>query len=161
MYMEYLKSAFNYTGQKYPILEQIYNKFPKKEEVDLFVDLFCGGGSVFVNCNYENIIANDIIKPLINFYNEILKVDNFNLFKDNISKFIIEKDDQEGFIKMRSEFNEKGSVDPYQFFCLVVSCTNNMIRWNKKFQFNQTFGKRTYNKNTEEKLIEYFNRIKE
>ena len=62
---------------------------------------------------------------------------------------------------MRSEFNEKGSVDPYQFFCLVVSCTNNMIRWNKKFQFNQTFGKRTYNKNTEEKLIEYFNRIKE
>ena len=42
----YIKSPFNYTGTKYPELEELYSHFPK--DCDTLVDLFCGGGSVFM-----------------------------------------------------------------------------------------------------------------
>lgn len=151
---DYLKSAFNYTGQKYKLLEQLFEYFPEQTEFDVFVDAFCGGGSVFVNTNYKNIIANDIIKPLFSFYKEIQDSENFDILKENISKYILDKEDKDAYNISRDKFNEDGAVNPYHFFCLLQSCTNNMMRFNKKFKFNQTFGKRTYNKNTEQKLIQ-------
>jgi site-specific DNA-adenine methylase len=36
-----------------------------------------------------------------------------------------------------------------------------MMRFNKKGEFNQTFGKRTFNSSTEKKLNDYMDRIKE
>lgn len=156
----YLKSAFNYTGQKYQILEQIYKHFPKQEMFDVFVDLFCGGGSVFINCDYKKIIANDIIKPLINFYNEMLQIQDFDIIKQNILKYKIDKNDKDMYNSYRDMFNNTGADNPYLFFCLIQSCTNNMMRFNKSFKFNQTFGYRSYNDNTEIKLLNYFNRIK-
>jgi DNA adenine methylase Dam len=157
---DYLKSAFNYTGQKYPLLEQLLEYFPVKQDVDLFVDAFCGGGSVFVNCDYDKIIANDRITPLINFYNEINNTETFEELKSNIEPYILDKEDKEAYHESRDKFNEEGAENPFHFFCLVQSCTNNMMRFNKKFQFNQTFGKRTYNPNTEEKLKAYYERIR-
>ena len=38
--MEYLKNAFNYTGSKYKLLDQILPQFPKKTDVDIFIDFF-------------------------------------------------------------------------------------------------------------------------
>lgn len=119
-----------------------------------------GGGSVFINTHYKNIYANDIIKPLISFYKE-LQNNNFDYIIENINKWKIDKDNQQQYNDYRKIFNDNGSVEPYLFFSLIQSCTNNMMRFNKKYEFNQTFGKRTFNKNTEEKLQEYHKTIKE
>ena len=154
--MNYLKSPFNYTGQKYPILDQIFNYFPK--EVDTFYDLFCGGGSVFINVDYNNIVINDIITPLIKFYKE-LKYKDYETLSLNISFERINKDDAKGYQLLRESFNITKD-DPYKFFCLVSFCTNNLGRFNKSGGFNQTFGKRTVNKNTLEKLELYSQKIK-
>lgn len=47
--MDFIKSPLNYTGGKYKLLPQLLEIFPK--EIDIFVDLFAGGGNVAVNVN--------------------------------------------------------------------------------------------------------------
>lgn len=43
----YIDSVFNFTGSKFKILDQIIPLFDKDKEI--FVDLFAGGGSVYIN----------------------------------------------------------------------------------------------------------------
>ena len=156
--MNFLKSPFNYTGTKFFELEELFQYFPK--DCDTIVDLFCGGGSVFINAPYKNVIANDIIKPLIYFY-IALKDYDINDILEILEKVKIPKNDQEEFLRVRKTFNDEGAIDPFKFFSLCSSCTNNMMRFNKKFLFNQTFGKRSINDNTIQKLRDYSQRIKE
>lgn len=42
----------------------------------------------------------------------------------------------------------------------MLCCTNNMVRFNKSFEFNQTFGKRSFNTNTQRKIDEFVNHIR-
>lgn len=155
--MDFLKSPFNYTGTKFFELEELFQYFPKG--CNTIVDLFCGGGSVFINAPYKNVIANDIIKPLILFY-IVLKDYDIETILKILEEVKIPKDDQEEFLRVRKTFNDEGAINPFTFFSLCSSCTNNMMRFNKKFLFNQTFGKRTINDNTIQKLKDYSQRIK-
>ena len=131
--------------------------FPK--DVDTFYDVFAGGLSVTVNCDYENIIANDIIAPMIEFYREIQRDKDIDTFLDVVYECAISKTDQDEYNGVRAEFN--ATQDPYLFFALVSSCMNNMMRFNKKLEFNQSFGKRTVNKSTIAKLRDYHRIIHE
>jgi DNA adenine methylase Dam len=158
---EILKPPSNYSGSKDKILNQLLEHFPKPEEVERFYDVFAGGLSVSINTNYKKTIANDIISPLINFYINLKKAADENNIEEEIQKILsykIDKNSPEQFNKVREDFNN--SFDPYLFFSLVSSCTNNMMRFNKKFKFNQTFGKRTINDNTIEKIRKYCNALK-
>jgi len=156
-----LKSPLNYSGSKDKIITQLIKYFPKKEDVNTFYDVFAGGLSVTINTDYNKYISNDIINPLIEFY-EILQTasitDKIDSEIEKIVSFKINKESQEEFLRVRERFNE--SYDPYLFFSLVSSCTNNLMRFNQKFKFNQTFGKRTINDNTIQKLKEYCNVLK-
>ena len=53
-----VKAPFNYIGNKYRIINSIQECFP--EEIDTFVDLFCGGCDVSINTQANSIYANDI-----------------------------------------------------------------------------------------------------
>jgi DNA adenine methylase Dam len=153
-----LKSPLNYAGSKHDLMEQLLQHFPSTESVDVFYDVFAGGLSVSMNTNYKKTIANDIIKPLIEFYYNLNTASKRGLVDDEILKiksFAINKESQEEYNKIRQDFNETGN--PYQFFALVSSCTNNMMRFNKSFKFNQSFGKRTINDSTVQKLKDYCN----
>ncbi len=48
----------NYIGNKYRILDQIKVHFP--DNINNFVDLFCGGLDVTINIETKNKFANDI-----------------------------------------------------------------------------------------------------
>jgi DNA adenine methylase Dam len=149
-----LKSPTNYAGSKDKLMSQLLKYFP--EDVDTFYDVFCGGLSVSINSPYQRIIANDIITPLIQFYQSLYFM-SINDWSDKeieiIKSFKIDKTSKEQFLKVREEFNVDGN--PYKFFALISSCTNNMMRFNKRFKFNQTFGERTINDNTIQKLNDY------
>ena len=80
--MDFLKSPFNYTGTKFFELEELFQYFPKG--CDTIVDLFCGGGSVFINAGYKNVIANDIIKPLIYFYIALRDYNIEDIYSDEL-----------------------------------------------------------------------------
>ncbi len=47
MQQSYVKSPLNYIGNKYRIIDQIHQYFPK--DINTMVDLFCGGCDVTIN----------------------------------------------------------------------------------------------------------------
>ena len=52
-----IQSPLNYTGGKFRLLPQIQPLFPAN--IDVLVDLFCGGGNVGINTPAERIVLND------------------------------------------------------------------------------------------------------
>jgi adenine-specific DNA-methyltransferase len=156
------KSPLNYSGSKHDLIPQLLQHFPSKESVDRFYDVFTGGLSVTINTPYDKVISNDIIEPLIQFYHNLKLASNGNQIEEEIQKiksYAISKESQDEFNQIREVFNM--NKNPYLFFALVSSCTNNMMRFNKSFKFNQTFGKRTINDNTIQKLRDYCNVLKQ
>ena len=151
-----LKSPFNYTGSKANLMEQLTHYFPK--DCNVCYDLFCGGGGFFINSipYFEKIIANDIITQLTDCYKWLQRTEWPEISKV-LNKRNINKNSKEEYSTLRDRFNsQKDFID---FFILVCSCTNNMMRFNKKLQFNQTWGKRNFNKSTEQKLKLYHEQL--
>jgi len=151
--MEILKSPLNWTGSKHLLIEELKKHFPDPTKVNTFYDVFCGGLSVSMNTDYKKTIANDILRPLIDFYVNLQTADEYEI--ERIKSKAIDKTSKDQYNEVRKKFNE--TKDPYLFFALISSCTNNMARFNKKMEFNQSFGKRTINDSTIEKLSKYIN----
>ena len=99
-----LKSPFNYAGTKQNTLDFLFSNFPKKK---VFVDMFCGGGSVGVSAieKYEIVIMNDIVTPLINFYKE-LHTKPFDVIKEKVLEYKIDKNNPEEYASLRNQYNE-------------------------------------------------------
>lgn len=142
-----IETPFNYTGSKFKLLEQILPEFDYTKPY--FVDLFMGGGSVYTNVvdKYEKILANDIIKDLVGIHQDLLDSDNVIELTKSICP---DKTDQSTFLKLREDYNQNPTSE--KLWALMLSCTSNMMRFNQKFKFNQTFGKRTWNSSTEKKV---------
>ena len=151
------KSPLIFTGAKDKLMPVLLEHFPK--DVDTFYDVFAGGLSVTVNCEYDKIVSNDIITPMVEFYEKFQQHGNVDDLIEMVRNSAISKTDQDEYNRVRAEFNE--NQNPYLFFSLVSSCMNNMMRFNKKLEFNQSFGKRTVNKNTIAKLRNYHRIINE
>lgn len=153
---KYINTPFNYTGSKFKQLSFIEPLFDKSKST--FVDLFCGGGSVYTNIldSYDIVYANDIIGDLINAHKGLY---NGNEIIDELKTYCVDKTDKEGYLELRDNYNENPT--PAKLWALMLNCTSNMMRFNKKFKFNQTFGKRGYNPNTEIKINEYIEHIRQ
>ena len=110
-----------------------------------FVDLFTGGGSVYTNVmhRYNTIYINDIIEDLVSLH-KILKDSPIELINKTMELATC-KEDKEKFLTLRTSYNEDKSPD--KLWALMLSCTSNLMRFNKKFLFNQTWGIRTVNIN--------------
>jgi len=155
-----IESPMNYTGSKYKLLEQILPHFHKSKR---FVDLFCGGGSIYLNIldKYDEVLVNDIITDLVKIHQGILESDDII---QKTKELCPGKKNPEGYAKLRDSYN----IDPTpeKLWALMLSCTNNMMRFNKKFKFNQTYGDRGWSSNTENKVNNmksvrpYLNKIK-
>lgn len=172
----YIKSAINYTGGKYKLLNQILPLFPLN--MRNFYDVFAGGANVAININNaKKIIINDIESNVINLYkfiqevdyeklllkiNEIIKqynlsdtknkgYDYYNVDSSNGLKDI----NKEGYEKLRSDYNIGKFSElekPIIFYILIVYGFNNQIRFNSSGEFNMPTGKRDFNNKMENKL---------
>ena len=145
----------NYTGSKFKLLDQLLPKFDYTKPY--FIDLFTGGGSVYTNVldKYDKIVANDVIKDLVDIHKGILESD------DIISKTISlspTKGDKESFLNLRESYNNNPTAD--KLWALMLSSTNNMMRFNLKFKYNQSYGNRGWNPNTDKKVDSYKNHIR-
>ena len=150
-----INTPFNYTGSKFKLLEQILPHFDYTKEY--FIDLFCGGGSVYTNVvdKYQKILINDKIEELILIHKNLIQ--NSDTFIQQTKSVCVDKNSAEEYAKLRSDFNSNKTPD--KLWALMLSCTNNMMRLNKKFEFNQTFGKRSWNDNTQVKVEQFVNHI--
>ena len=157
-----VKSPLNYTGGKSKLLPQILPLFPDK--VGTFVDLFCGGCNVGTNVNADKVIYNDYMSQIIelfkNWKDNNLE-DTIQYIETQIEKFNLSKQNQEGFLELRKQYNEYRDIR--DLFVLVAYAFNHQIRFNSKGEYNMPFGKdrSEYNKNMKNNLINFITRIQE
>ena len=82
---EYIKSPLNYTGNKYRILGQIIPYFPK--QINVFVDMFCGGATVGANVKAKKIYFIDNNERVISLLKFIAN-SNFKSLVTNLEKLL-------------------------------------------------------------------------
>ena len=181
-----IQSPLNYTGGKYRLLPQILPNFPEK--IGVFVDLFCGGCNVGINIEADKIIYNDLNRNLLYLYNtfknldkdttfywiyHIIKEYNLSLVSKHSYDFYncdsskgLGNYNREGFLKLRSDFNNKTlshNEDYYYYimlYVMIVYAFNNQIRFNSNGEFNLPVGKRDFNKKIQDKLSKFIDRLK-
>lgn len=157
-----VKSPLNYTGGKTKLLPQILPLFPDK--VGTFVDLFCGGCNVGSNVNADKVIYNDYMSQIIELFKNWKDTnfeDTIQYIETQIEKFNLSKQNQEGFLELRKQYNEYRDIR--DLFVLVAYAFNHQIRFNSKGEYNMPFGKdrSEYNKNMKTNLINFITRIQE
>ncbi len=162
MEQKYIKSPLNYIGGKHKLLPQLLPLFPK--EINIFVDLFCGGCNVGLNVNAKKYIFNDNLTYLIDLYENFKNFDFDNILshiKYRIEEYQLTKHNEIGYNSLRSKYNKhKDSLD---LFVLLCYSFNHQIRFNSKHEFNTSFGKERsqFNEKIENNLKEFKNRINE
>ena len=151
-----IETPFNYTGSKFKLLQQLLPEFDYTKPY--FVDLFTGGGSVYTNVvdKYTKLIANDIIKDLIGIHQSLLNSDSII---EETKSICPSKGNPELFGKLREDYNSNPT--PAKLWALMLSSTNNMMRFNQKFKYNQTYGDRGWNNNTDKKVEIFTNHIRQ
>ena len=137
------KSPFNYVGNKYKQLSQLFQIFPSK--INNFVDLFTGGADVATNMilKANTVYANDINKFTIDIMKEFQKktIKEILEFIDNrIAEFNLNKTNKEGYLRYRELYNNGTYSTPLDLFTLTRFSFNNNLRFNNNCQMNQAFG---------------------
>lgn len=174
---KYVKSPMNYTGGKYKLLHQIEPLFP--EDINLFVDLFTGGGNIAVNVKANKIVANDCEENIIGIYKTFQKYDNVDELIGQIEEIIktygLTIDNTEAYNQFRNDYNSlktsQGNYPPplssyninILLYVLICYSFNHQYRFNSKGEFNMPFGKERsqWNENMKNNLINFHRRIKE
>jgi len=137
---EIVKSPLNYIGGKYKILSQILPLFPNN--IDTFVDLFAGGCNVGINTKANNIIFNDNLTYLIDFFKTIQEQEldiTLNHIKKRIDEFNLSITNDKAYNEFRDYYNK--TKQPLDLFVLIAFSFNHQIRFNNNHQFNNPFGK--------------------
>ena len=180
-YLEVIQSPLNYTGGKFKLLPQILPLFPKN--IDIFVDLFCGGANVGVNVKSNRTILNDTDDNLTYLFNMFknLGSDFLPLIDEIIEKYGLSQSSKYGyeyygcdsgtglapynkdkFLKLREDFNNSPDPGYYHYamlYVLIIYSFNNQIRFNRQGQFNLPVGKRDFNEKMQDKLNKFIARL--
>ena len=185
---EHIKSPLNYTGNKYRILNQIIDHFPKKMESML--DLFCGGATVGINSCAKKVYFVDNKIQIINLLDYLAKVDykvfileieslikKYNLsysakngyryyrnqFENDNPNNGLKKFNENGFYRLREDYNSLKNKETAKannlLYLLMVYGFNNDIRFSSLGNFNLPIGKTDLNKNNINKIISYNTKI--
>lgn len=134
------QSPLNYTGGKFKLLSQILPLFP--EQIDTFVDLFCGGCNVGLNVNANFVLYNDAdehLKYLFQMFKSLDKSMTFDLINQVIDRYGLSRVSEHSyefygcnggnglgsynkdkFLKLRADYNAKSGEDYYKFIMLYV-----------------------------------------
>ena len=156
-----IKSPMNYIGGKYKLLPQILERFPDK--INMFYDVFGGGGSVSLNTKSEYIYYNDIVNYVGSMFSD-LQDETIESALDKIhkvmNKYELSKTNLEGFLKLREDYNNS-SKSWEMFYILMCHSFNNQYRFNNKHEYNSSFGKykSCYSNITEAKFIAFLKQL--
>ena len=184
-----MKTPLNYTGNKSRLVKQFSDHLP--QEVEVFVDLFCGGASVGLSVYAEKVIFIDndknviaLLKHLSKYgYDTILKrlealihyyglsyskSYGYQLYREGVDKCDnngLKEYNKEGFYRLRADYNlqkDKMSKESLDMlYLLVVYGFNNDLRFNRNGHYNLPIGKTDLNNNNLKKLREYITRVNE
>lgn len=175
------RSPFFYTGDKYKLINELKNYFPKG--IDKFIEPFVGGGSVFLNSNAKSFYENDIDKNIMSIHNflssfsstddllNILfsKIEEYNFscsykgktvpqeLKSKYVKTYFAKHNADSYKKLKEKYNASDRSDIADLYLLLIYGFNRMLRFNQKGEFNLPVGNVDFNQNVVEALTNYVN----
>jgi adenine-specific DNA-methyltransferase len=179
------RSPLFYVGDKFKILSQIQDYFPK--DINNLIEPFVGGGSVFLNTKAKNYYLNDIDSWVYKLHNYLIKsstnekrffkelesiILNYGLsrsYKEDVipknlkiehKKTYFAKFNQKAFLQLRNDFNSNKS-SLMLFYVLLIYGFNRMIRFNSKGDYNLPVGNVDLNNNVVLALKDYFAFIKQ
>jgi len=175
------RSPLFYVGDKYRLMKQLLDLFPK--EINHFYEPFVGGGTVFLNVEAEKYFLNDIDKHLVNIHKFLIpnaeKPEDFfrdveevihkyklsHSYKNDIVPDSLKKEfkktyyarfNKEGYEKLRVHVNKNKKNDPLILYTLLIYGFNRMLRFNGGGKFNLPVGNVDFNKNVVIALNNYF-----
>lgn len=165
------------------MLDQILPCFPL--DVDVFVDLFCGGCNVGINAGAPTTIYNDKSKELIGLLKTFRRmrndtiisrinelVDEYGLSRTRDHTFAyyggnanlgVSVYNREKYMQLRNAFNSYSKRDNQYYiilYTLVLFGFNNQLRFNESGEFNLPVGKRDFNKVIEAKFVKFFDALR-
>lgn len=156
----YINSPFPYAGCKYDLLEHLDAALP--QQYGTLFDVFGGSGAVGVNLAYRfgQVYITDILSDLVSMHR--------NLQSDEPDHIVarlreLSSREPEKYAELRNAYNSMDPKDPdrgYRLYGLILSCTNNLMRFNRKGGFNQTCGKRQLTDNKEREIRAWCERLK-
>lgn len=160
---ELIKSPLNYTGGKFKLLPQILPLFPN--DINTFIDLFSGGCNVGINVKANCIICNDIESHIVELLYELNKMTSdqaLYILKNTINKYQLSKVNEEGFMKIRDDYNN-GNTSWDMFYAMLTHAFNYQIRFNKNGKYNMPFGKNrsSFNSKLEKNFIKFVDKLNE
>ncbi|END1167103.1 Dam family site-specific DNA-(adenine-N6)-methyltransferase, partial [Salmonella enterica subsp. enterica] len=140
------RSPLKWAGGKFDVVPQLREHLPK---AGYLIEPFVGGGSVFMNTDYDRYVLCDSNPALINFYrlltyNTTALIDRaWSLFRDGGTREAYERNRQTfntitlATARLRGEYLEWAAL----FLYLNRHGFNGMHRTNQKGEFNIPFGK--------------------
>lgn len=184
---DFIKSPINYTGNKYRLLPKLWPHFPNN--INCFVDLFCGGATVGINVNAREIIMIDnnlrvisllkflaeeeiekIIKNIENIIRKYKLTYSAKYGYKSYKKTIVDNNglkefNKEGYYKLRKDYNNLKNKNSKKansmLYILMIYSFNNELRFNKYGEYNLPVGKTDFNSNNYNKIIEYNKKAKQ
>ena len=175
------RSPLFYVGDKYKLMSQLDNLFPK--EINNFYEPFVGGGTVFLNVQAKKYFLNDIDKNLMNIHKFLIKnsfsqnkffknvektIKKYNLshsykkdivpefLKKSFKKTYYAKFNKAGYESLKKQVNKNKKNDPLVLYILLIYGFNRMLRFNGGGKFNLPVGNVDFNKNVFNALNDYF-----
>lgn len=179
------RSPFFYVGDKFKLLPQLKENFPKT--IDRFIEPFCGGGSVFLNTQANEYLLNDIDSNMVTLHKLLISYsNNEELFWRNIQTLIEQyalsatyfgkdipqelrkefpktyfaKYNKDAYTQLRTDYNANKN-NTLLLYLLLIYGFNHMIRFNTKGDFNLPVGNVDFNNNVVSALKGYFEFVKD
>jgi len=136
-----MRSALKWAGGKKKVIPEIARLLPT-DNIKRLVEPFVGGGSVFLNLDFDEYLLVDMNKDLISLFN-ILKNQHKEFINDAKTFFSGDNNDPEKYYDLRKHFN--ASNDGYEraliFLYLNRHGYNGLCRYNKSGGYNVPFGR--------------------
>lgn len=174
--MRVIRSPLFYVGDKYKLMGQLRELFPKN--INRFIEPFVGGGSVFLNTKANEYLVNDINVNIINIHNTLRKFD-INTLIEKLSKIIYDyglsfsykgimvpdsvkkkyvktyyaKYNKIAYEKLKKDYNN--NPDILSLYVLLIYGFNRIIRFNANGLFNLPVGNVDFNINVYNALKDY------
>lgn len=161
-----IKSPIFYMGNKERLIKKgLIELFPNN--INTFIDLFCGSGVVSLNVNAKNkiLIDNDInIINLINYFknnnpNNVIKdveeiINNYQLptFSTDARKFKGDRNIfKEKYNILKNDYNNSKSIK--LLYVLNIFSNSHMLRFNSRGEFNMPFGNGYFTDKCKENIL--------
>ena len=154
-----IQNPISYPGNKNKLLKELIPLFP--QDINTFVDVFCGSGVVGVNSEAHNIICNDnnpyTIEVLRYFYENTFEtiiqqleqiINDYQLTYSRIKPkgtYVEYKHEglslynKEGYNRLKADYNALHSTD--KLVALLIYGFNHYLRFNSNGEFNVPVGK--------------------